>query len=143
MSQYACCVNELYAFINVAQVPKVLIVDDDKISVSLIKTLLDGEFCKISFAGDGEEALNLLTNAQKSGSPFSLAYLDNQMPKISGIDVIKRFREYEKEKQLKPIYAVSISGEMLINEEDAKLFNAFATKPFEKEDIREALYKSS
>ncbi len=143
ISQYTCCVNELYAFINVEEAPKVLIVDDDKISVSLIKTLLDGEFCKISIAGDGEEALNLLSNAHKSGSPFSLAYLDNQMPKISGLDVIKRFRVYEKEKQLKPIYAVSISGEMLKNEEDAKLFNAFATKPFEKEDIREALYKSS
>ena len=143
MSQYTCFINELYAFINVVEAPKVLIVDDDKISVSLIKTLLDGEFCKINVAGDGEEALNLLMNAHKSGKPFSLAYLDNQMPKISGLEVMKRFREYEEGKQLKQIYAVSISGEMPKNEEDKKLFDAYATKPFEKENIREALYQLS
>ena len=141
MSQYTCYTNELSAFIDSEAIPKVLIVDDDKISISLIKTLLEGEFCKISVAMDGEEALNLLINAQKMGDPFSLAYLDNQMPIISGLEIIKKFREYEKEKQLKPIYAVSISGDALKNGEDKKHFNAFATKPFEKEDIREALHK--
>ncbi|MEN8303266.1 MAG: ATP-binding protein [Campylobacterota bacterium] len=143
MSQYTCYVNELYAFINVEEAPKVLIVDDDKISISLIKTLIDGAFCKISVAENGEEALNLLMNAQKNARPFSLAYIDNQMPIISGLDVIKRYREFEQEKQLKPIYAVSISGDMLNSEEDRELFNAFASKPFEKEDIREALSKVS
>ncbi|WP_324171272.1 response regulator [Sulfurimonas sp.] len=143
MSQYTSCVNELYAFINIKEAPKVLIVDDDKINVSLIKTLLDGEFCKTSVTGDGEEALNLLINAQKSENGFSLVYLDNQMPSMSGLEVIKKFRQYENEKQIKPIYAVSISGDILKDEEDTKLFDAFATKPFKKEDIREALYKSS
>lgn len=143
ISQYTCYVNELYAFISSKVMPKVLIVDDDKISVSLIKTLLEGEFCKVSVAMDGEEALNLLISAQRSGDPFSLAYLDNKMPVISGLGVIKRFRAYEKEKQLKPIYAVSISGDILNNEDDRKHFNAFTGKPFEKKDIREALYKIS
>lgn len=143
ISQYSCGIKELYAFLSVEKAPKVLIADDDKISVSLIKTLLDGEFCKISVAEDGEEALNMLVNAQKDGNPFSIAYFDNQMPKINGLEVLKRFREYEKENMLKPMYAVSISGETPKDEDDRKLYNMYATKPFEKEQIRDALYQLS
>ncbi len=143
MSQYTCYVNELHRFLRVEEAPKVLIVDDDKISVSLIKTLLEGEFCNISVAEDGEQALTSLMDAQKSGNPFSLAYFDNQMPKISGLDVIKKFREYESENKLNPIYAVSISGETPKDKEDKKLYDMYATKPFEKEDIRSALYQLS
>ncbi len=141
MSQYSSCAYDLYYFISVENIPKILIVDDDKISVSLIKTLLEGEFCKIISCKNGEEALNLLMNAQKSKTPFSLVYLDNQIPGISGKELIKKFREYEKKKQLKPIYAVSISGEAPKKEEDKKLFNMYASKPFKKEDIRDALSK--
>ena len=141
ISQFSSYVKELHGFINVKTAPKVLIVDDDNINCSLVETLLDKEFCKVTISSDSKKALEILKDAHKNGSPFSLVYIDNQMPGMSGHMVIRKFREYEKKKKLKPIYVVSISGDIIKNEADKKLFNLFLTKPFKKEDIREALYK--
>ena len=141
ISQFSPYVKELHSFINVKIAPKVLIIDDDKINCSLIETLLDKEFCKVTISNDSEKALEMLINAHANGRPFSLVYIDNQMPNLSGYELIKKFRQYEKLKQLKPIYVVSISGDELTDQKDKKLFNLFLTKPFKKEDIREALYQ--
>ena len=141
VSQFSPYVSELHAFINVKTAPKILIVDDDKINCSLVETLLDKEFCKVTTSSDSEKALEMLIDAQKNGRPFSLVYIDNQMPRMDGHTVIRKFREYEKKEKLKPIYVVSISGDVVKDEADKKLFNLFLTKPFKKEDIRDALYQ--
>jgi len=141
ISQFSSYVKELHSFINVKTAPKVLIVDDDRINCSLIETLLDKEFCKVTSSSDSEKALEMLIDAQKNSRPFSLIYIDNHMPGMNGNMVIRKFREYEKRKNLKPIYVVSISGDVVKNEADKRLFDLFLTKPFKKEDIREALYQ--
>lgn len=143
ISQYSYFTNVLHPFIDINEMPRVLIVDDDDISVLLIKTILESEFCEIVVARDGERALNLLTKAQKINKPFALAFLDNKMPIMFGSEVMKAFRTYEKDNYLKPVYAVSISGDMLKNLEDRKHFDEYVGKPFKKEDIKRALYHIS
>jgi len=83
----------------------------------------------------------MLISAHSNGRPFSLVYIDNQMPGMNGYALIKKFRDYEKKRQVKPIYVVSISGDEVNDEIDKTLFDLFLTKPFNKEDIREALYQ--
>jgi signal transduction histidine kinase len=139
ISQYGYYANILHAFVDTHEIPKVLIVDDDEVSVLLIKVILENEFCEVVVAKDGERALNLLINAQKSDRPFALAFLDNKMPVIYGSEVMKRFRTYEKDNGLKPIYAVSISGDMLKNPQDQLFFDIHVGKPFKKADIKKAL----
>lgn len=45
-----------------------------------------------AIANNGQEALSLLTRAQRSGSPFDLVLLDMTLPDLHGIDVAKRMR---------------------------------------------------
>ncbi len=143
LSQYISCLNKVYTFLKTTKKHNVLIIDDDEISIILVKTLLDDELCDISIARDGKEGLDMLIDAQKNGNPFSIVYLDNRMPTMDGLDILKQYRKYEKENQKNPIYAVSISGDTLKDEESKKLFDTFATKPFRKKDVKEALLKAN
>jgi len=140
ISQYGYYANTLHAFVDTHDIPKVLIVDDDKASVLLVKLILEGEFCEVVVAKDGQRALDSLINAQKMNKPFALAFLDNKVPIIYGSEVMKKFRTYEQDNGLKPIYAVSISGDMLKNSENKEFFDIHIGKPFKKADIRQSLH---
>ena len=137
ISQYGYFADTLYAFINVDSIPRVLIVDDNYISVSLLKNILNGEHCEIDTASSGEVALELLTNSIKSQRPYSAVYLDNFMNIMSGDEVVNRLRYMEKVSGIKSAYVVSISGDM---KESNSNYDAYALKPFEKEEIRKIFY---
>jgi CheY-like chemotaxis protein len=138
ISQYGYFANDLHRFLSVTQVPRVLIVDDDNISILLIKTILENEFCELSVAHNGKEALEMFIEAHRHNNPFSIIYADNNMPMMSGNEMIKKVREFENDNNLQPIYAVSTSGDELSGEHNIP-FDRFIGKPFKKEEISQAL----
>lgn len=139
ISQYGYYANTLHSFIsNNAQI-KVLIVDDDRINIQLIRAMLEEEFCQIETAMDGEVALDMLKAGAKEGEPYSLVYLDKHMPKLSGTEVIDQFRTFEKKEKLSPVFAVSISGDSVEESKKDKHFNLYVGKPFNKKEIKKTL----
>ncbi len=138
ISQYTYYAPELYKFISVNTPKRVLIVDDDRINVELIKAILSEEFYQIDTAKDGEEALGLLKHALDTQSPYTLAFLDQHMPKLTGTEVLQAFRRHERAKKTKPLFAVSISGDVT-QEQEKGLFNSRIGKPFSKKRIKEVL----
>ena len=68
---------------------KILVVDDERLLVKGIKFNLENEGYQVDAAYDGEEALSLA-----SSNSYNLIILDIMMPKISGIDVCMRIREF-------------------------------------------------
>jgi signal transduction histidine kinase/ActR/RegA family two-component response regulator len=139
ISQYGYYANTLHSFIsNNAQI-KVLIVDDDRINLQLIRAMLEEEFCQIETAMDGEVALDMLKASAKEGEPYSLVYLDKHMPKLSGTEVIDQFRTFEKKEKLSPVFAVSISGDSVEESKKDKHFNLYVGKPFNKKEIKKTL----
>ena len=138
MSAYTYSANILHKFISNTKQIKVLIVDDDRINIQLIEAILEGKFCRIKSAMDGEKALNMLKYAVSLGEPYSLVYLDQNMPKLKGDEVLEAFRKYEKEYHLAPIYAVHISGDMQIADNQQGLFNSYLGKPFNKKKIEQS-----
>ncbi len=143
ISQYGYYANTLHAFIsNNAQI-KVLIVDDDRINVQLIRAMLEEEFCQIETAMDGEVALDMLKNGVKEGEPYSLVYLDKHMPKLSGPEVIAQFRTFEKKEKTSPVFAVSISGDAVEESQQDKRFNLYVGKPFNKKEIKKTLKEAT
>lgn len=66
----------------------VLIVEDDKILQTMLKNALEGNGVIVLTANNGEDAIGILTET----SP-DLTLLDIDMPRLSGIDVLKRLRE--------------------------------------------------
>ena len=136
ISQYGYYANVLHTFISNQSQMKVLIVDDDKINIQLISAILEEEFCHIETATDGEKALLMLEGGVKEGEPYSLVYLDNHMPKLTGMEVITQFRAFEKKVGMDPIFAVYISGDTIESRIENSMFDIFLTKPFNKKKIK-------
>jgi len=142
VSQYGYYANTLHTFISSKSQMKVLIVDDDRINIQLISAILEEEFCHIETATDGEVALLMLENGVKEGEPYSLVYLDNHMPKLTGMEVITQFRTFEKKVDMDPVFAVYISGDTIENIPKNSMFDAYVTKPFNKKKIKISLHEA-
>ncbi len=139
ISQYGYYANTLYTFLSNKVQTKVLIVDDDTINIQLISAILEVEFCQIEMAMDGQTALTMLEEGVKKGEPYSIVYLDNHMPNLSGMEVITLFRSFEKKEKVDPIFAIYISGDPISENQKRNLFNAYVGKPFNQNKIRETL----
>jgi DNA-binding response OmpR family regulator len=104
----------------------VLVADDEPHIGRIIKMKLEQGPFKVSLAYDGEEALAFLDSDEQ----VDLALLDLMMPKLSGLDVLRRIREQERFKSL-PCIILTAGGDAK-HERDALALGAthFLTKPF-------------
>ena len=133
ISKYGYYGDELYTFISTKQIPKVLIVEDDNISVVLLKAILSNEYCEIDVATNGEDGLSLLKEALHKNKPYDAVYTDHGMPILSGTEMLKLYREEESKTSFRTS-VISISGE-ITDDSEKHLFDYFATKPFKKSEI--------
>ena len=133
ISKYGYYGDELYTFISTKQIPKVLIVEDDNISVVLLKAILSNEYCEIDVATNGEDGLSLLKEALHKNKPYDAVYTDHGMPILSGTEMLKLYREEESKTSFRTS-VISISGE-ITDDSKKHLFDYFATKPFKKSEI--------
>ena len=131
----------LYSTIFSGKKVKVLLIDDNKMNIRLLESMLATEFVEIHSCFDGDCGLKMLNSAVANGEKFDVVYLDKHMPGISGSELLSEFRAMESLSQINPIYAVSISGDPDIDESEKKLFNAFVNKPFSKKEVREVIHR--
>ncbi|MGZ3467745.1 MAG: response regulator [Gemmatimonadaceae bacterium] len=108
------------------RISHVLVADDEPHIGRIIKMKLEQGPFKVSLAYDGEEALALIDGDEQ----VDLALLDLMMPKLSGLDVLRKVREQERFKSL-PLIILTAGGDAK-HERDALALGAtqFLTKPF-------------
>ena len=76
----------------VANPPKrILVVDDNHDSADSLALLLRGEGYSVDVAYDGAEAIRLADSSRPN-----VVLLDIQMPKLSGYDIVRELRRYER-----------------------------------------------
>ncbi|MBN1870473.1 MAG: response regulator [Candidatus Omnitrophica bacterium] len=115
---------------------KILIVDDSMLDRKLlIRTLQKaGVENEILEAGDGQTALDIL---DKEHDNICLMFLDWQLPKIDGLEILKRVARNPKTAALAVIMSTSTNSEE--DEEIARLLNpnlaAFVVKPLDPKKI--------
>lgn len=109
-----------------AGVCHILVADDEPHIGRIIKMKLEQGPFRVSLAYDGQEALDFVNGEEK----VDLVLLDLMMPKLSGLDVLKRIREQERFKSL-PCIILTAGGDAK-HERDALALGAteFLTKPF-------------
>ncbi len=101
---------------------KILVVDDERLIVKGIKFSLVQDGMDVSVAYDGEEALSL---AEKED--FDLILLDVMLPKVDGLEVCSRIREFSSV----PIIMVTAKGEDIDKIMGLELgADDYITKPF-------------
>jgi two-component system response regulator PhoP len=104
---------------------RVLVVEDEhRLAQNVAAILRDNALCAVDMAPDGEEGLFLAQS-----TPYDLLVLDLMLPKLSGFQVLRRFRANRHEA---PVLILTARDE---KEVIAKLLNAgaddYLTKPFD------------
>ncbi|MBI4573985.1 MAG: response regulator [candidate division NC10 bacterium] len=113
--------------------PRVLVVDDEPDAVELLTEFLRAKGYEVITASDGEEALRKV----KEDRPH-LILLDVRMPKLNGLEVLRRVREIDRE--------VGVIMVTAVNEEEtgreALKMGAFdyITKPLDLKYLERSLW---
>jgi CheY-like chemotaxis protein len=106
--------------------------------IMLLQSILEKEYCDISYALDGQKALDELKSSLRDKKPYDIIFLDKHMPNISGTDVLKEYKRLEQKSSGDKIFSISITGDPLIDEEEKNLYDLLISKPFNKSEIRDA-----
>ncbi|HRU99225.1 MAG TPA: response regulator transcription factor [Ruminococcus sp.] len=108
--------------------PNILIADDEKEIVKLLKIYLETDGIIVFEANDGVQALDILEKNE-----IDLALVDIMMPKIDGYQVIKKIRQQEKYIPVMVISAkITLSDRVLGIDLGA---DDYITKPFEPLEV--------
>ena len=116
---------------------KVLLAEDNKINVILAKKVLQGWQCEVEVAADGKEALEKVQNGK-----YHIVLMDLHMPIMDGYEALKAIRNLpDPSIHSIPIIALSANAESELEEEIAKDFTGYMSKPFNPERLFEVLSK--
>ncbi|HEV2297269.1 MAG TPA: response regulator [Candidatus Acidoferrales bacterium] len=109
---------------------RILIIEDDKDIVELVRYNLDKEGYQTVSSGDGATGL-----AQIKKTPPDLLILDLMLPKLSGLEVCKEIRRQEKLNRL-PILMLTARGEEADRVVGLELgADDYVTKPFSPREL--------
>ena len=122
--------------------PRILLVEDnqDDEDLALLAIELSGVSCEVQIARDGAEALDMLIGSTPSQSrnsevPPHLVLLDLKMPKVSGLDVLRRMRSDPRTKYIPVVVLTSSSERRDLAEAYASGANSYIRKPVDLEDF--------
>ncbi len=111
----------------------ILIVDDEEGARESLEVILE-EHYDVETVEDGMSAL-----ARIQEKPFDLVLLDVNMPKVSGLEVLKWIKDYDE-----AIEVIMVSGADRAREATVSLKSGaydYITKPYEPDEILEAVEK--
>ncbi|KAJ6514984.1 histidine kinase [Mycena vitilis] len=133
---------------------RVLVVDDDAMTRMLMTRMLERMGCRVSTAENGEVALQRLVGVQSlalsmnsaefgggeaapSEHRFAVIFLDNQMPKLSGVKMVERLRSLGRTD-----FVVGVTGNALLTDQKEYLdagADRVLTKPVLEASLRSML----
>ena len=113
---------------------QILAVEDEKAVAQILAVVLGGPMAKVSRAAYGWEALIKIAASPK---PFDVVITDHRMPRMSGLELVRRLR------------ARQFSGKILVlsahlSDEDIRAYeerpvDMMMSKPFDFEEIQSAV----
>ena len=117
--------------------PKILLVEDDKELSKIMQLELKHEGFEVHPVYDGRQALDEVSAKQQT-EPYDLMLLDVMLPKVSGLEVLRKLRAQAETTNQKsvPIILVTARGET-IDKVDGLNSGAddYITKPFKIEEL--------
>ncbi len=96
---------------------KILLIEDDAYIRSLYEDVLRHAGFEIIVAVDGEDALSKASSV----TGFDLVLLDIMLPKLTGMEVLKAFREDSSPMKSVPVYLLTNLGEDTVAKEAYKM----------------------
>jgi len=117
---------------------RVLVVDDDRISRVILRRMIEslGEV-EVSEAEDGVDAWTKL----EAGPVPELVLLDINMPRLNGVDLLKRIRKDTRFSPLKVCFCSAVRDRQTVVEAVALQPDAYVLKPYSKPLIEAQIQK--
>jgi len=116
----------------------VLLVDDEAVTQTYIKRLLEKQGIDVSVAENGEQALVMLTEAN-----FDCVLMDVQMPVMDGVEVTKKIRSSNTGH--KDISIIAMTAYAMAGDREKFLdagMDDYLSKPVDKDDLFESIKKN-
>lgn len=104
---------------------RVLVVDDDPLTLQILSTILDLEDFDVTTAQSGKDALDAVADAMPD-----LIVLDVMMPDLSGLEVTRRIRAMEDGADVPIVLLTAMSQDEDRAEGFAAGATEYVTKPF-------------
>lgn len=130
-------VKEEYKEVFRAPDAKLLVVDDVRMNLQVVKGLLRDTKVQITLAESGEEALELVEK-----DTYDLILMDHMMPKMDGIETLKKIREGKHFNQQIPV--VVLTANAIAGEKEKYLeagFVDYLSKPVRGEELEKMVMK--
>lgn len=110
---------------------RVLVVDDSLTFAETMKSYLEDFSFKVDIANNGKEAIELVKlSSEPSRHPYSLIFMDWQMPGMNGIEASRRIiQDVEGPESPKIIMVTGYAREDIMNQADSTGLNGFLIKP--------------
>lgn len=121
---------------------KILVIDDMSTMRKIIKKMLNEiGFTNLAEADDGATAWPMIQEAHANGEPYEFIVSDWNMPKMSGLDLLKNVRASEEFKTL-PFLMITAEAEQgnVVIAVKAGVSN-FIVKPFSASTLKEKIDK--
>lgn len=119
---------------------RILVVDDVEMMRGLVSRMLgELDYLEVDVAVDGQDAWDRLEAAKKEGESYGLVISDVMMPRMSGIELLKKVRE---SKELKDIPFIVLSADVETNHVMDAIksgVNQYILKPFNSTTLAEKL----
>lgn len=96
---------------------KILLVEDETSVLGLYKRLFEKRGHQVSIAIDGQEALDKLFAGKET---YDLILLDILLPKVSGMEVLKKVKSEDSRFKDTPVYMLTNLGEDSVIEESKR-----------------------
>ena len=114
----------------VRAVPLVLVADDDEDILTLVALRFRRSGLEVILARDGEEALELI----QTRAPDA-AVLDIAMPKLTGLEVVRRLRDSEATRSLPIVLLTARAADKDVELGLEAGADEYITKPFSPQDL--------
>jgi len=111
---------------------RILVVDDNKINLEVVKGMLSSLPIEVEQAMNGQEALEILRKSVEQNHVFHCILMDCQMPILNGYDTSRQIRQGRVSEQYKIIPIIAVTANAMLGEREKCLaagMNDYTTKP--------------
>ncbi len=115
---------------------KALVIDDDITACEHAKLVLGKKGIEVDYCLDGEEALKQFGDKKEAGETYDLLLIDWKMPKLDGVEVIRRFRKTFKDDRT-VLLLTTYNWDEIVDEALEAGVDGFLPKPFFAKSVLE------
>ncbi len=120
----------------IAPQAKILVVDDNRLNLTVVKGLLKRTKAQIDFANSGFECLEKIKNED-----YQIIFLDHMMPKLDGIETLHKMQKQEENKS-KNAVVIALTANAVEGAREEYLQNGFQdylSKPVSGKELEKKL----